>query len=106
MSVPVVTFNCVILMMLVSNIYFVLTAILFFVPQVMFSFVKLYSDNVLGMDTCGLPDELLTEILGERVQRHLRTQRDDRKLQGCRYNPSARECCNTRDIRGKSVRVN
>lgn len=70
--------------------------------QVMFSFVKLYSDNVLGMETCGLPDELLTEILGDRVQRHLRTQRNARHLQGCRYNPSARQCCNTRDSIGKS----
>lgn len=67
----------------------------------MFSFVRLYSDNVLGMETCGLPDELLTQILGDRVQRHLRTLRDSGHLQGCRYNPIARQCCNTRDGTGK-----
>ena len=67
----------------------------------MFSFVRLYSDNVLGMETCGLPDELLTEILGERVQRHLRAWRDSGHLQGCRYNPFGRQCCNTRDSTGK-----
>ena len=67
----------------------------------MFSFVKLYSDNILGMETCGLPDELLIEILGERVQRHLRTLRDSGHLQGCRYNPFARQCCNIRDNTGK-----
>ncbi|XP_022781591.1 uncharacterized protein LOC111322703 isoform X2 [Stylophora pistillata] len=71
--------------------------------QVMLSFVKLYSDNVLGMDTCGLTDELLTELLGERVQRHLRTQRDERKIQGCRYNPLAGQSCNTTDLRGTRI---
>lgn len=67
----------------------------------MLSFVGLYSDNVLGIETCGLPDELLIEILGERVQRHLRTLRDSGHLQGCRYNPFTRQCCNTRDNTGK-----
>lgn len=85
-----------------SNIHFNRTDSLICFIQVMFSFVRLYSDNVLGIETCGLPDELLTEILGDRVQRHLRTLRDSGHLQGCRYNPFARQCCNTRDSTGKS----
>jgi len=63
--------------------------------------VKLYSDNVLGMETCGLSEELLAEILDERVQRHLKLQREAGHLQGCRYNPLARQCCNTRDGNGR-----
>lgn len=70
--------------------------------QVILSFVKLYSDNVLGMETCGLPEEHLAEILDERVQRHLSLQREAGLLRGCRYNPLVRQCCNTRDSNGRS----
>ena len=68
----------------------------------MLSFVKLYSDNVFAMDTCGLTDEILTDLLGERVQRLLRTQRDEGKLHGCRHNPLASQSCNTTDFQGRS----
>lgn len=64
------------------------------------SFITLYSDNVLAMETCGLPEELLAEILDEHVQRDLRLLREAGRLQGCRYNPLERRCCNRRDSRG------
>lgn len=69
----------------------------FLVVQVILAFVKLYSDSVLAMEVCGLPEEDLVEILDEQVWRHLTLQRVDGQLQGCRYNTSARQCCNTRD---------
>ena len=68
--------------------------------QVILAFVKLYSDNVLGMEVCGLPQEDLVKILDERVWRHLTLQREAGQLQGCRYNASARQCCNKRDNNG------
>ena len=61
----------------------------------------LYSDNILGMETCGLPEDLLTEILDDQVQRHLKLQQQAGHLRGCRYNPAARQGCNTRDSSGR-----
>ncbi|KAK2563687.1 hypothetical protein P5673_012666 [Acropora cervicornis] len=56
--------------------------------QVVNSFVKLYSDSILAMETCGLQENVLTEVLDERLQRYLKLEREAGHLQGCRYDAS------------------
>lgn len=44
--------------------------------QVVHSFVKLYLDSVLAIETCGLQDEVLAEIVDGRLLRHLTLERE------------------------------
>lgn len=40
------------------------------------------------METCGLQENVLTEVLDERLQRYLKLEREAGHLQGCRYDAS------------------
>lgn len=51
----------------------------------MCTFIVQYSDNLLGLDTCGLSDELLLIAMDEPLHEHYKTEEAAGRLVSCCY---------------------
>lgn len=74
--------------------------VLLFFFQIVKEMILLYNDSLLAVETCGLTDSELRDVIGERLARDLLDKYIEGRLAGCRHNPGRRVRCNTTNSKG------